>query len=116
MYILVNRLIDKCSDAYCRSRKRQQALQQVKIQEKRGASGIKLFIISELLTWQAQFKGTFKGINTTEMGFNPSKIKENKPITEIMKDQYIHSSEVQQKQHEEQMDILRQFLMNFNNN
>ncbi|GES87053.1 hypothetical protein RCL_jg20943.t1 [Rhizophagus clarus] len=47
------------------------------------------------------------------MGFNPSKIKENKPITEIMKDQYIHSSEVQQKQHEEQMDILSYTIIFF---
>jgi hypothetical protein len=30
-----------------------------------------------------------------------------------MKEQYTHTTEVQQKQHEEQMDLFRQFLMKF---
>jgi len=57
--------------------KRQRELQQVKDSREKGRiweSGIRLFVISKLLIWQVQFKGTLKGINTTEMGFNPSKI------------------------------------------
>ena len=34
-------------------------------------------------------------------------------IAEIMKDQYPHASEVQQKQHNEQMEIFKMFLMKF---
>ncbi|CAB5317089.1 unnamed protein product [Rhizophagus irregularis] len=34
-------------------------------------------------------------------------------IAEIMKEQYIHASEVQQKQHNEQMELFKMFLMKF---
>ena len=34
-------------------------------------------------------------------------------ITETIKDQYIYTSEIQQKQHDEQMDIFRKFLGKF---
>ncbi|CAG8553225.1 2486_t:CDS:2 [Gigaspora rosea] len=34
-------------------------------------------------------------------------------ITEIIRDQYLHASEMQQKHHDEQMDIFKQFLLKF---
>ena len=39
--------------------------------------------------------------------------EQTETITEIIKDQYIHASEVQQRQHDEQMDVFKQFLMKF---
>jgi hypothetical protein len=39
--------------------------------------------------------------------------KQTDTIAEIMKDQYAHASEVQQKQHNEQMEIFKMFLMKF---
>ncbi|CAG8673950.1 2507_t:CDS:2, partial [Cetraspora pellucida] len=37
--------------------------------------------------------------------------KQTKTIIETIKDQYVHITEVQQKQHDEQMEIFRQLLM-----
>ncbi|RIA82002.1 hypothetical protein C1645_744102 [Glomus cerebriforme] len=38
--------------------------------------------------------------------------EQTETITEIMKDQYTHASEVQQRQHDEQMEILKQLIKN----
>jgi hypothetical protein len=39
--------------------------------------------------------------------------EQTETIIGAIKDQYTHSCEVQQKQHNEQMDIFKQFLMKF---
>jgi hypothetical protein len=37
--------------------------------------------------------------------------EQTETITKLINDQYVSTSEMQQKQHDEQMDIFRQFLL-----